>query len=145
MGSLSLELLEGTPGRSAKAQGRRRAAPKRAGAGGSAGNEPGWRELWAVARYDLGLSDREFGELTSVEFEALLDRRTEERNRAQLNAGIVAAAICNAFRGQDSKPVSPIDFVPDYKEKAQRPQQTLEEQIAILTKIMGTGPGRRVN
>jgi hypothetical protein len=76
-------------------------------------------------------------------FDALLERKKEDRNRAQLNAGITAAAIANAFRGKDGSPVSPIDFVPDYaeRERRERPAQSLEEQIVVLKKVMGTGPG----
>lgn len=60
-----------------------------------------------------------------------------------LYAGVVAAAFYNAnpFRGKDSPTISPADFVPDYKRlrEAEQPQ-SLEEQIAILTKVMGCGP-----
>jgi hypothetical protein len=82
-----------------------------------------------------------------AQFEALLDRKTEERNRAQLNAGIVAAAMYNAnpFREKGSAAANPLDFVPDYREKSKQVGQTLEEQIAILTKVMGSGPGLGVN
>jgi pyruvate-formate lyase-activating enzyme len=63
-----------------------------------------------------------------------------------LAAGTVAATIANyaPFLKEGTKPVSPLDFVPDYKKKLkeQEPKQTLEEQIQILTAVMGCGPGK---
>ena len=83
-----------------------------------------------------------------AQFDALLERRVEEQNRAQFNAGLVAAAIFNGsgFREKGSAPVDPIDFVPDYVKRrlASRPQ-TVEQQIAILTSILGCGPGKETN
>jgi hypothetical protein len=84
-----------------------------------------------------------------AQFDALLERRIEEQNRAQFNAGLVAAAIVNAapFREKGSEPVDPIDFVPDYarrRREATKPQ-TVEQQIAILTSILGCGPTKEAN
>lgn len=61
-------------------------------------------------------------------------------------AATVAAAVYNAnpFREKGSDPVDPVDFVPAYRrrrEEARRPQ-TLDEQIAVLTAVMGCGPGK---
>lgn len=64
-----------------------------------------------------------------------------------LRAGVVAATVANyaPFLKEGTPPVSPLDFVPDYKRRlrAQQREQTLEEQIEILTAVMGCGPGRQ--
>jgi hypothetical protein len=63
-----------------------------------------------------------------------------------LRAGTIAATVANyaPFLEKGTKPVSPLDFVPDYKRKLkeQEPAQSLEEQIQILTAVMGCGPGK---
>jgi hypothetical protein len=83
--------------------------------------------------------------LTLGLFDALLDRHLEAHRRQMLYAGITAAAIYNAapFGAPDRKPASPLDFVPDLP----RPpvagiSQTLDDQIKILTAVMGCGPDK---
>lgn len=61
------------------------------------------------------------------------------RDRDDLNAGIVAAAIANAFRGKKGRRVKPSDFMPRWAE------QTQEEQVGVAQKIVkffkkSTGP-----
>lgn len=58
-----------------------------------------------------------------------------------LYAGVVAAELWNSspYRDKDARRVSPLDFVP--KEKQSERAQSLDEQIKILTKVMGCGPG----
>lgn len=59
-----------------------------------------------------------------------------------LYAGVVAAELYNTspYRDKNAKWVSPFDFVPKDK-KYQAPEQTLAEQIRVLTAVMGCGPG----
>lgn len=63
-----------------------------------------------------------------------------------LRAGVIAATVANyaPFLKEGTKPVNPVDFVPDYKRrlKAQERDQTLDEQIEYLTDFMGCGPGK---
>jgi hypothetical protein len=84
-----------------------------------------------------------------AEFDALLERRIEEQNRAQLNAGIVAAAIVNSnpYREKGARVIDPIEWVPDYKRRKKEAQreQTVEEQIAVLSAVLGCGPGKRAD
>jgi len=93
-----------------------------------------------LARFDLDLSDAEFGRLTLEQFDGLLERKREQDKLAFLQAGIVAASIYNAnpFRGQGAKAVDPLDFVPGYQKQTR--QQTVAEQVQALTRIMGCGP-----
>jgi hypothetical protein len=93
-----------------------------------------------LARYDLGLSDGEFGQLNPAAFDALLSRKWESEKRSFLRAGIVAAAIYNAnpFRDKNAKAVNPLDFVPDDKPKGNQ----LEAQIKAVSAAFGCGPGK---
>lgn len=53
------------------------------------------------------------------EFDALCKRKRENDNKDRLNAGIVAAAIYNSapFGDEGREPVSPLDFVPEWKKR----------------------------
>jgi hypothetical protein len=53
-----------------------------------------------------------------LEFDALLKRKKAADNKERFNAAIVAAAVCNTapFGDPNRKPVSPLDFVPDWKD-----------------------------
>jgi hypothetical protein len=93
----------------------------------------------------LRVEEREIGRLNLELFDALLDRHLEDHRRRMLYAGVVAAELWNAspYRGADSKYVSPLDFVPDRKLKKQDSfDQTMQQQIEVLTAIMGCGPGK---
>lgn len=97
-----------------------------------------WLELWAIARYDLGITSYdEFGRLTLAQFEALLDRKMEEHRRSMLCAGVVASTVANSapFGDPKRKAISPMDFVPEYKRRAPEEPQSIEEQIAIMKSI----------
>lgn len=63
-----------------------------------------------------------------------------------LCAGTVAAAVINAAPFVERKKwASPVDFVPDYRpqeKKREAQPQSIEEQIAVLTQVMGCGPGK---
>lgn len=74
--------------------------------------------MWAIAHYDFGLSDEEFGDLTPALFEALLDRKVAAEKKEFLQTGILAAAIINyAGRIHEGQPVNPLAFVPNHEEK----------------------------
>ena len=61
------------------------------------------------------------GTLNLLEYDELCKRKRAEDNKARFNAGIVAAAILNSapFGNPDRQPASPLDFVPDWKAKAE--------------------------
>lgn len=97
-----------------------------------------------MGRIDLGLSDRDIGSLTCLEYDALINRKRENDNRLRLNAGLIAAAIYNAapFGDEDRKAVSPLEFVPELKERlAPTPvdmtEMTPEEQRDYLFAVFG--------
>ena len=71
-------------------------------------------ELWAVARYDLGLSDDEFGELTPAMFQALCNRRNVRIKYERFANAQTAAAVYNVNRVKADDPIiSAMDFVRD--------------------------------
>jgi hypothetical protein len=74
----------------------------------------------------------------------LLDRRAARERLAHYRAGIVAAAIYNAnpFRDSKAKAVSPLDFLAPAERRAFERPQTIDEQIEVLTAVMGCGPGK---
>lgn len=70
--------------------------------------------MWAIARFDLGLSDKEFGAITPAMLDALLRRKQAREQQEFLRTGIVAAAIINFSMSPPKEPVSARDFVPDF-------------------------------
>jgi hypothetical protein len=106
--------------------------------------------LWAIAKIDLALPEDEIGELTIREYEALLARKREQYNREQYYAGLVAASVYNAapFGDSDRKAMSPLDFVPEWKQKADSNNNDLrymtpEEQKTYLLNMFGKGVIRK--
>ena len=73
--------------------------------------------MWAWARYDFGLSDDEFGDLTPGEFNALCRRRNIRIRYERYANAITAAAVYNVNRrSSDDAIVSAFDFVRDEQE-----------------------------
>ena len=69
-------------------------------------------EFWAIARYDLGLTDDEFWELTPLQFKALRKRQEIEFRHKCFVAAIAAADYRNAHRYESGDKVwSPLDYV----------------------------------
>jgi hypothetical protein len=77
--------------------------------------------------------------LTPPAFSALCDRRALERREALIRAGQITAAIYNVVSSR-SEPFTPADIFPELKEASG--EQSIEEQIQVLTEVMGCGPGR---
>jgi hypothetical protein len=73
--------------------------------------------LWAIARFDLRLSDNEFGSFTPHLFDLLLQRKQAADRLEYYRTGIIAAAVVNFSMGRPEKPMSPLDFVPGVKKK----------------------------
>jgi hypothetical protein len=69
-----------------------------------------------------------------VQFEALLDRSIEEQRRAQICAGIVAAAVFNAnpFRGKHAKAVKPLEFVAEDPRKREGEMDVEAQGLAFI-------------
>src|ERR1051326_2867207 len=94
-----------------------------------------WRELWAVAVHDFGLTSEEFGRLTPGMFMALLDRRSAQFRRECYLAGLVASTILNVNRhSEKDRAWSPFDFVPTLQEDPERDQ--IKQNIASLFSML---------
>jgi hypothetical protein len=72
-------------------------------------------------------------------FAALAERLAEERELAEMPAGIIASVIANVNRDSKKQPTpyAPTDFMPSYKKKP----QTTEEQIALFEGLARAKPG----
>ncbi len=83
-----------------------------------------------MARYDLGLTWEEFGELTPTMFNALCKRRNIKMKHERFANALTAAAVYNVNRAGDSEILTAYDFVRDAKDSEARSQrQTLKRQI----------------
>ncbi len=95
-------------------------------------------DIWAVARFDLGLSTTEFGELSPALFESLVERKRQADREEYLRAGIIASSIINSSMGAPEKAISPWDFVPGEKEQKETmdlTQMTPEDQASYVLKM----------
>lgn len=70
------------------------------------------------------------------EFDALIQRKQANDNRERLNVGIVAAALYNTALGtEDRTPVSPFDFVPEWKQVVEAEEYDLTKMTPEQQKI----------
>ena len=90
--------------------------------------------LWAIGRFDLGLSEQEFWRLTLRELAALLKRWRFDQERADWRAGMVASVIANIHRDRKrrSKPFTPQDFMPHQRRKKSGLQKTWQQQLRVV-------------
>lgn len=94
--------------------------------------------MWAVSRYDYGLTDEEFGCLQLPQFWMLWDRHLESFKRLCYGAGLVAAAIYNCNRTESTQRLfSPIDFIPQTLAETEK-----EELIEMLRKWASQIPSK---
>ena len=112
-------------------------------------------EMWAIARYDLKLSDREFLRMSLRQFRALTDRMDAKERMRRYCFGVLACAS-----SWSTKPLRPADFFPDLEEPMMMPDvETTDddpkrspEEIAAMMKSLAAmfgaddsaaEPGRR--
>jgi len=98
--------------------------------------------MWAIGRYDLGLTEQEFWKMTLRQFSLMVDRRNKrdevERDRADFHAALICSVVASCHSKKSWKPK---EFMPTYTNT----EQTWEEQlnyIQILNAAMG-GTDRR--
>lgn len=103
-----------------------------------------WDDLWAVARYDLGISEQEFWALTPRQFNLLVERHEEAQTaqfkRDALFFGSVICAQLNLWRGKHDPALKPVDIFPGILGEPKEPQ-TLEQQVAIFEMWKAAWPG----
>jgi hypothetical protein len=83
-----------------------------------------------MGRYDLGLTDREFWTLTLRDFDALVDRREASLRFENLRSAVICCVVANLFRGKNSRPYKPGDFLPC--PEVENRQQTPEEMLEVV-------------
>lgn len=98
--------------------------------------------LWALARYDFGLTDAEFWRLSWARFLALLDRLVDARRRADYRAGLITAAIHNLVPRKSGRLAKPEDFfdLPVPRARFRSP----EEMLSVAEKMNAAMGGRDV-
>jgi len=90
-----------------------------------------------VARYDLGLSDDEFGSMTYALLDALVKRKEAQDRNDFLRSGNIAAAVINFSDRAPDRQVSPMDFVPQREEEKVdlRRMTPLEEAEYVMNQL----------
>ena len=92
--------------------------------------------MWAVAKYDLGLSYKEFGEITPGMFHALCERKRIRYKYERLAHAITASAVYNVNRTKDAAVIQPMDFVTERT----REQEELEAIKKIIKTAIAAAP-----
>jgi hypothetical protein len=75
---------------------------------------PEWIELWAVARYDLRLSEKEFWDLSWDQLQALLKRYEQDLELQNYRTAMICATVLEPYRDRKKhkKPFTAQDFMP---------------------------------
>jgi hypothetical protein len=96
-------------------------------------------DLWAIGRYDLGLSWEEFEELTPGMFQALCKRRNVRIKYERYAHGLTASAVYNVNRGSVEDPVvTGFDFVRD--EASARNKEEMNKARRYIKRALGNLP-----
>lgn len=99
----------------------------------------------SVARYDLGLTEEEFWELTPAQYDALNERHLIHRQMDDYRAGVIASILCNIHKEKGSKPAEPADFfssLPRSKPREMSPSEMLS-YLKQRTAMLPTKPDGR--
>jgi hypothetical protein len=92
--------------------------------------------LWAIGRYELGLSEADFWRLTMRQFDALRKLAQDVQDRADIRAGLIAATIANCTPFKEARSFTPADFFPSlakyYGHRRHRKRLTGEEWLAKI-------------
>jgi len=97
--------------------------------------------LWAVGRYDLGLSEQELWGLNLKKLNALMERynlvHKQKKKEADFRAGIISSTLANIYRDKKKKPrpYKPKDFMPQKKKKQTWKKQL--QMVEVFNKAMG--------
>lgn len=106
---------------------------------------PGWMQIWSVGRFDLGLTDAEFWQLSPTMFDALWKRLEDNRERALYGHAMTCATYANVHRAEDAEIVTPDQFMPkteakrlaDEKRQAEAQRAVLKEKLRGVVGILG--------
>ncbi|MCK9583182.1 MAG: DUF4035 domain-containing protein [Endomicrobiales bacterium] len=95
--------------------------------------------MWAVGRFDLGLSEDDFWDLTLLEFDYLCKRKQLNDTRIERYSAQISWLIYSVNRSKDSKALKIDDFMIKY-EKEKPKNQTFQQMKSIakqITKALG--------
>lgn len=96
-----------------------------------------WEKCYVSARIRLGLTDKEFGELTPRRLRLLLDEYGEQREELKLLFGVVSATVANFSDGRPETPLRPSDFFaakPKYEKPKRINRQAVANKIRMFVK-----------
>jgi hypothetical protein len=79
--------------------------------GGNQGGGLTWLDCWAIARYDLALSDEEWLAMTPRQLFALKRRKLFDMQCAELMMSRLTAAVCNSGFMRPKEPVEDTRFM----------------------------------
>jgi len=85
--------------------------------------------MWAIARYDLGLTSDEFYALTPRQFDALLKRKEHADTMQEFLFGQLASVTANFSMSRPKNPTTPQDFMPS-QWKSAKPKRRTRRTIA---------------
>lgn len=106
-----------------------------------------WLERWAFARYDLGLSEEEFWELSLEQLMALRNRYLQNMKMQNWFTAQICSVIANANRKKGSRPFKAKDFMLDYPElkvqNGQSEEYLLNKVRIIHNKIISRWPATK--
>ena len=96
--------------------------------------------LWAIGRYDLGLSEDALWRLTLRRYDALHARWKAREHREDYRTATICAAFWEVFRDHDKRlsPYTPEDFMPHYVTP-----QTPEQMLDAVKVIAATQGGKK--
>jgi hypothetical protein len=92
--------------------------------------------LWAVGRYDLGLSEDDFWDLWFNEYDELCKQHLAHEEAEDFRSAQIACLFANAFRDQKKRrsPFTIDDFMPSRAAEPKR-NQTPEEMLTVVMAI----------
>lgn len=108
-----------------------------------------WYQLWAIGRFDLGLSDEEFWKLHPLQFHHLSERFDAQVDREFYGHCITAAMIRNCHVDlEKTAPLDPMALMPTASGERARREATAQHSAGLLSKIRQLKeffPGAKVN
>ena len=93
--------------------------------------------MWASGRFDLGLTEDEFWNLTLKEFNALSARFKDAQDWQNYRAAMICAVVANTVRRKKGDRVwQPSDFMPT-KERRVMTDKQMFAQVQAINSILG--------
>lgn len=89
-----------------------------------------WRELWAIARHDMQLTEQEFWRLEPWQFDELMRRRDARSEESYYGHSMVCSTVANChIDSEKTAPYKPLWFLPTPRGEEEREARKREEEI----------------